>query len=1149
MTVKNSAIPFQVRTVPLQGSNLIEASAGTGKTYSIAVLALRLILKGYSISEILMVTFTKAAVEELETRIRLFIRTAQQGCMGWPIEDETIKDLVEETKRSEGNELIEQRLNNALLLLDETAILTIHSFCQRTLAEFAFETGQVFSAETMTAQDTLSIVEDQVNRFWRKYITTLELDLIKWIFAHDFSRLNLIKTINFALGGKILFTPEKYTPGFLEPAAQKQTVELFRQIMQASSEKRNNLIESLKADSVGVIARIEANKKANRYLKKFIVGSFDAEGLFIYLLDKSSDPSDYLTDVFPEILLGIQEMKQLEQTAAETIHLYINKLYQFAIDEVRNGIEVAKEERNWMSFDDMIFRLHQAVVLKPHQGLITAIQRKYRAAFIDEFQDTDKLQFELFDALFGKTNLLFYIGDPKQSIYAFRKADIFTYFKAAQSVENRYAMNTNFRSSHAIIRALNHFFLPVQDFDTFYFQNMPGGINYVTVDPPAGNSKGGLYYNEKPFHPFLIQEAGNKEAIPYNVANAVIALLSDSNYKLEDKGEKRLIRPSDIGILVRTRNEGTLVKNILALYKIPAITIDETKILATPVAREVQYILEAAYAISASSINKALLISLTGMKIDDLLTIDEEQTLQRFKLYQTAWENEGVYVMLMRFMADYQVRSTLLNGNNVQGERILSNLVQLMELLHKMENLQKYAPVELLHWLQKGIQRDMIEGDEFEQRMESDEAAIKIITIHKSKGLEYNIVMAPFLDMNVRIDDAMVSFRDPDQEVYYFLNKGLLNITQEQWLMTDAEQENRRLLYVALTRAKYACFINSNNSRFNNNSSLRRFVKALKDNEANALQAGIAEFIAPEPDPHYIYDSGEPIYPINYAKAEQFSLLQLYWRKMSYSFLNPEHSLPSMPYTTIHADPYDQFIFRELKKGAHTGNLLHFIFERIDFSDAAYWETVVRQALKRLSSNSDDAKVSNLLRLLETITQVDLISTSSNAQDTLRLCEVKRDQRLNELEFDFTVNPFSTTLLQQLAQKEAGFAIRNFNELEGIMNGKVDLFFEHQGKYYILDWKSNYLGDQLENYEYPQLQEAMIANNYHLQYHIYTVALSKYLRLRLPDFDYNKHFGGVFYLFLRGIRKGKQTGIYFNKPSAVLISKIESLLATGSISI
>jgi exodeoxyribonuclease V beta subunit len=426
--------------------------------------------------------------------------------------------------------------------------------------------------------------------------------------------------------------------------------------------------------------------------------------------------------------------------------------------------------------------------------------------------------------------------------------------------------------------------------------------------------------------------------------------------------------------------------------------------------------------------------------------------------------------------------------------------------------------------------------------MESDEAAIKIVTIHKSKGLEYNIVMAPFLDMNVKMDESLLNFRNPDQEVYYFINKGLLSTDQEQWLMTDAEQENRRLLYVALTRAKYACFVNSNNSRNNNNSSLRRFVQALRSNEAAALQSGIASFDAPIPDADYIYDSGEPIYPISYEKAERFHLLQPFWRKMSYSFLNPEHTLPSLPYTVTYADPYDQFIFKELKKGAHTGNLLHFIFERIDFSDPTYWETVVRQALKRLSSGSDDSKVEHLLHLLETITQVNLISPNATEQQSIRLCEVKRDQRLNELEFDFVVNPFSTAALQHLAQQETGFALRNFSELEGIMNGKVDLFFEHQGKYYILDWKSNYLGDLLENYEFPQLQEAMNLNNYHLQYHIYTVALCKYLRLRLPNFDYETHFGGVFYLFLRGVRKEGQTGIYFNKPSAQLIQKMESIL-------
>jgi exodeoxyribonuclease V beta subunit len=255
--------------------------------------------------------------------------------------------------------------------------------------------------------------------------------------------------------------------------------------------------------------------------------------------------------------------------------------------------------------------------------------------------------------------------------------------------------------------------------------------------------------------------------------------------------------------------------------------------------------------------------------------------------------------------------------------------------------------------------------------------------------------------------------------------------------------------------------------------------------------------------------------------------------------LNPEHDPVIAPKTsTTFATAYDKFAFQDLKKGAHTGNLLHYIFEHIDFTNPPdAWKFTVEQAMKRLSGSTNEDYCKNIIELLNQVT-----SATMPGGNSFTLNQVTKDKRINELEFDFLLSPFNTAKLEALSNEAHPFRIKSIKELEGIMNGKIDLFFEHEGKYYILDWKSNFLGNSLDFYDTEHLKAAMYENNYNLQYLIYTVALTKYLKLRKPDFNYERDFGGVIYLFLRGVRTNGQTGIYYSKPDEELINKIKGLI-------
>ena len=1122
--------PFDAKTVELQQANLIEASAGTGKTYSIAILCLRLLLeKNMAISQILMVTFTKAAVAELETRIRAFVLLAHQASIGQSIGDETIAEIVSTSINNFGDSETEARLKNALLFLDETAILTIHSFCQGTLSEYAFETNQIFGAEAMSQVDLNELTVDRVNHFWRNHITQLELPLLKYLFPNYLKKDTLQEFIQNALSGKTLLALAPFEPDLLSVDHQKEMVAHLFNLQKNIEQALQNVYDYIIQHEDELRVKVEKD----RYAKKEFPAILNDPPVLVALIQKRIG-SDYVLIIFKEVIELMNLVAVERNTLKEQLHLFSNKLYRLAIKTICGEVQDFKEAESLLAFDDMIGKLHKAVAVQQNPALIAALRNKYKAVFIDEFQDTDKLQYEVFNTLFGTDTVLFYIGDPKQSIYGWRKADILTYFKAGNAVDNRYGMNTNFRSSDGIIGAQNSFFKPDADFDTFHFGDAEDAIHYHAVSAPENNEKGELLYDGLPVAPMSVCENNNNDEIIATVQATVVQLLSDAHFTIVENNGPRPIKPSDIGIIVRKKDQSKKVRAAMAAFKIPAVTIDDTKLSDTIEATEMLYVLSAVQDITANNINKALLSGLTGLLIADIQQLNEELVLTQFKRYQLTWTVEGVYVMLMQFLTDYKVKTVLLNAETKSGERSLSNVLQLIELFHNVQARNQYAPKELIHWLQKLIEGKITQGDEYEQRVESDADAVKIITIHSCKGLEYNIVLAPFLDLDTKVHGDFASFRDDASGEYLFANKAILNDDQTALITTQLEQENRRLLYVAITRAKYKCYLNNSLAAYYKDSCLKPFIAAIKASAPAAIA-----FETPPPSPvDYSYDQNQKRFPIDYKKAAGFKLTQLNWRKLSYTFLNPEHTPNPITVTGEVGDAYDDFIFKQLQKGAYTGNLLHYIFECMDFSDNTHWPKLIDSALKRLSPGNQEAYAEQLQQLLVHVTQTPLVC----GEQTFNLAAIDTEHCLNEFEFDFTVEPFYCKQISALSTPTVPLRVQSDAQLEGIMNGKMDLFFEQGGKYYILDWKSNFLGDRIADYSAEQVAAAMADNNYHLQYHIYTVAICKYLALRIPDFDYATHFGGVIYLFVRGVRQDATTGIFFNKPEWATIEALDGFL-------
>lgn len=1124
-------LPFDALKADLNGSNLIEASAGTGKTYSIAILALRLILeKNISVEKILMVTFTKAAVAELHERVRLFIRLAQKVSQGHAIPDNTIAFMVEQAMQLEGTLAIQERLNNAVLLLDEIEIMTIHSFCQQTLNEFAFETNQLFGAEMFTDLD--SVIEQEVNEFWRVHISTMDVEVLS-LLGFEELRQDIRAIIKEQLEGKhyseydadVTYTIEdisiqKYRG--LETLVQEESLKHEERVLQAFHKYKDQIAEVCHASKAKT--------------KKEYIACLDDPAAFISLLNNGKE--NVLTKALPQPFVQVyNESSGFIGSAADLVRLnFKSRLYFFAIQQIVKSVKHFLLKNNLLGYNDLIQNLYKALKEQENPALVAALQEKYKAVFVDEFQDTDREQYEIFRSAFPAPTILFLIGDPKQSIYAWRKADIFTYFIARSNVNRLYSMNVNYRSSEVLIEAMNKFFLPDQEFDTFCFNQQEESIEYFPVESPDNNSKGTLLYEGNQDIPISIFECKNKDAIQLGVADQIQALLTDPAYKIEKDGQHVQIKPSDIGILVRKNSDGEAIKKYLSQKGIAAVTINDAKVLSTVEAKEILYLLEAILEPGLAAINRALLSGFTGFTTEEILQLNEEKVLQYFQQYKTIWIEDGIYPALIKFVKEFEVRERLMEQKAIQGERSVSNLFQLIELLNQAQQYKELSPEELISWLKRGINGMETQGDEYQMRMESDEDAVKIVTIHKSKGLEYKIVFAPFLDMNAEGNFKILKYREPQTGAY--IAKEALRLTPEEkaWNNLQQEQENRRLIYVAITRGVYKCFVYKNNAAYFRNSSLATFINAIKP-VADQQLISIGDLPQYELKPYRMEESEvkrKPLY------ATRFSLKEENWSKLSYTRISVHGEHIPRERSKEFEHTYDEFVFNKLRFGAATGNLLHQLFEDIDFSREDLWDEIIARTLKSYLPNAQDSYAILLRQMLDHVLKVPI----TMGYDTFSMSDIPYYKRISELEFDFPVSALQTNQLSIFGGEGKIINTRSFEgkALEGIMNGKIDLFFEHACRYYVLDWKSNYLGFKVEDYSKEALLQSMNENNYHLQYLLYTVAVKKYLQSRIPGFDYEKHFGGIIYLFLRGVRREDNNGIFTARPSLKKIQGLENML-------
>ncbi|WP_429161674.1 exodeoxyribonuclease V subunit beta [Aeromonas media] len=1185
------ANPLNTLRFPLHGERLIEASAGTGKTYTIAGLYLRLLLghgplieegadagqpsaheRPLSVTEILVVTFTEAATAELRGRIRGRIHEARLAFMRGHSSDTLLAQLLAEV---EDHELAARRLLAAERQMDEAAVFTIHGFCQRMLKQNAFESGALFETEFLTDDSQLRL--QAVSDYWRAEFYPVDKTLASSVRALWPSPAALLREMNGWLDNSELE---------IHPALGDETLAARHQAAMAR----------IGAVKDAWLAQTDEIRRQTEGQIKLYTGK-NYEGWLAKIGDWAQDPTS-----------GYTLPKDLERFGQETLEAKLSKgkalptlplfsqidqllasrpgirdlILQRAAKVVRSRMQASKRQAHQLSFDDLLKDLDGALGSSLGERLCERIRATYRVAMIDEFQDTDPQQYRIFHRLYGghQDTALLMIGDPKQAIYGFRGADIFTYIQARRNVSAHYTLGRNWRSSGALVGAVNGLFERAKD--PFIYE---ADIPFLPVEA-QGKSKALLLDGATApvLHCWQLsgQPTFNRGDYQSKMARATAAeihrlltLAREGKALLGDKA----VKAGDIAVLVRTGSEGKLVQQELARLAIPSVYLSNREsVLEQVEAREILLILHACQNPSEErSLRAALATGLFDLdaRALDALASDErawESAVQEFMEYRSIWHRRGVLAMLRALLHRRNLASSLLASP--YGERRLTNFLHLGELLQQVSS-ELDGEYALLRWLGEAVSHPGGQDAEQVLRLESERKLVQIVTIHKSKGLEYPLVFLPFI----------CSHRTAETPLYHEADEGgnrtILDLTGAEGSLAEADRErlaeDLRLLYVALTRGVYATWLGLAPVRSGNGKSEKTelhqtaigyLLQKGEEGDATTLATALTELAQalpgvavgepsltrPAPLPQEEEQLGEP-------QVRHFSgRLERDWWISSYSGLaaqgnghgkgvlaNPgfddEVVTEAAALASEQPEEAPQPSIFTFPKGARPGTLLHSLFETIDFQSAA-GEPLAQHIAGLLAQDGFDENWAPVLQQqVEAVLETPL---ETGLGDPVRLRDLAPGRKQVELEFFLPMGrvtaPALTALCQQHDPLSRGNKPLGFATVQGMLKGFIDLVFEWQGRWYLLDYKSNHLGMSPADYSRPALERAMAEHRYDLQYQLYSLALHRLLGLRLPGYDFDRHFGGVFYLFLRGMPQG---GIFHTRPSRELVLGLDKLFSEG----
>jgi exodeoxyribonuclease V beta subunit len=1120
-----------------RGVTLLEASAGTGKTFAIAALVARLVAEGVPPAQLLVVTFTRMATGELRERVRDRLVTAELGLAralagAAPPTDDRVLEVLADGSDAE-LAVRRRRLADAVSGFDAATIATTHGFCQHVLAGLGVA-GDV-ERDVTFVEDLSDLVEEVVDDLYVR-----RFHRVAW---PPFDRAQALRIGRAAVGNPL---------ARLEPIERRAGDEVQTWAM------RRRLAEAVRAE-------VEARKR-------------------------------------------------------------------------RSGV---------MTYDDLLTRLRNTLADEDYGAAACAkLREQYRVALVDEFQDTDPIQWEIMRLAFGEGEAtLILIGDPKQAVYSFRGADVYAYLSAADSAVTKATLATNWRSDQGLIDALDALFdsaqlghegivhLPVRAAE-------PNREPRLVDTPATAPLRVRMLHRSDALVPLTPKGYASKSAaeglIADDLAADVVRVLSSPATLVAraadgSEGGREHVRPRHVAVLVPTNRLAALVDDALERAGVPAVINGAGSVFATPAAVEWLQMLEAVERpVSTARARSAALTSFLGWSAEQMAAADEpawEELHAKFHRWGALFRSRGVAALLDSISASEAVPRRVLE--RLGGERRLTDLGHVGQLLHTVATEQQLGVSSLTSWLRQRIaDADQDSADEDRAlRLDSDAEAVQVLTIHRSKGLEFPIVYHPFAWQPGYIDqDEPPAYHDDQNDDVWTIDVGGNgpDIARHRRLR-DREQrgEDLRLLYVALTRTMHQATVWWAAAWQSHNSSLARLLFARDADggvaaegthtpdddevvsrlEALAAQAPgmiAVERIEASASARWV---GEPRGAVELDVSTFERTLDARWRRVSYSGIvssareQPVATEPELDVVddellaaaaTADEVPASDGQEKRLRAaplplaampgGADVGDLLHRVLEATDFASVDLdAELAVRLSEQRRRRDIDigntDTAIAGLAGAIET--------PLGPLLDEMRLRDVAAVDRLDELGFELPLvggdRPTGTLALSDLASllethlpvgdPLAGYADRLRDplirwDLRGYLTGTLDLVLrastpEGSARYALVDYKSNWLGadgEELSAWHYrpAALAEAMDRAHYPLQALLYLAALHRYLRGRLPDYVADRHLAGVFYLFLRGMTgpgtprvDGHPCGVFAWRPPTPLVEALSDLLDRG----
>ena len=1173
----------QTLSLPLHGVKLIEASAGTGKTYTISNLYLRYVLEGRAVNQILVVTFTNAATEELRGRIRERLYAAQQrleAAEGAVKEDAFLDALALRLRESDETawQTALNRLRLAVRSMDEAAIFTINGFCQRALTEHAFNSGQAFQLELL--RDDNALWEEALKDWWRRETYTLSADRLALLLSvfpgiEDLQKAQL--PLRNAAQKTIL--PQAFTPlsqVYVEWEAMHASLDGLAAQWQQQADTLKEILRlspALSRSKTSGYRLAELDVSLRELDAYFVSGTLlqmpDAfELLGAGYLHANSTPTKRGSDPQLEHDFFLRCQSISEQRLDLCRRCRIAVLQESSLT-LREQVAQQKRSSHTLSYQDQLSHVFEALQGEGGEALARVLRRQFPVAMIDEFQDTDDLQYGIFRRLYlahqedqSEAGALIMIGDPKQAIYSFRGGDIFAYAKARQDAIEHYTLDTNWRSLPSMIQAVNAVF--ARHTAPFVYQDI---IAFHPVKASPKQHKA-LLENGAPVAAMTLWQFGagsdgkakSKGALEGEICEAVAQeitrLLIAGQQGSATLGDEAL-RPGDIAVLVRNGYEGVKLRRALAMRGVSAVTVGRESVYQSEEAKALLLLLRAVvHCQDRDALRQALCSALLGLDYRQIAQRVEAplawlQWKEMCRALHEQWRQRGFMAMFYTLLQHTGLALGVAQGQD--AERRLTNLLHLGELLQQRAGA--YPGFEaLLSWYQQQLSEGA--DEEAELRLENDDALVKIVTIHTSKGLEYPVVFVPFLWSSRPVtrsgkDETALSFHDAG-------NKACLALDLQDadaWLaLADNERlaEDVRLAYVALTRAKAKTYLvwGAAGAKANPEKTALAWLlrertevaEPLRDDEVSAAlaalvaQADSAIELSPLPvpeHPNYLETHTDTTCTL---AAQQFAgSVARDWRISSFSSLARDVHQP--PLRSLGEDDNDAIL--QFAAGSEVGLFLHKLLEELDFQGdvAAQAEALNEQYA------SDYGFVAAQQQSLVRQWLQNIVHTSLDDKG-LRLASLSVRRRLNELEFDFAVERVDIEALNHFlaAHSDLPLSPLTAESFRGMINGIIDLVFEHEGRFYIADYKSNLLGRSLQDYTDEALHKAMSERRYDLQSLLYVLALHRYLKQRVPGYSYRQHMGGAYYLFLRGMRPehGKRYGVHFERPEEDFIQTLDA---------